>query len=46
MTTYFEEIRKIIYFEASAFKDIYACFDFYFNKDMVPKKMDNFDKLG
>ena len=46
MTSFFEEIREMVYFQLSAYKDIYAAFDFYLNKDLNPKKSDIIDKLG
>lgn len=46
MTSFFEEIREMIYFQLSAYKDIYAAFDFYLNKILNPKKDDVIDKLG
>lgn len=46
MTSYFEEIREMIYFEEAAYKDIYSCFDFYFSQDLAKKKNNMPDKLG
>lgn len=31
MTTFFSEIRELIYFHFQGFKDIYISFDLYFN---------------
>lgn len=47
MTTYFKEIREMIYFEWTAFKDIYTCFDYYFNRDLKPSNSnETMDKFG
>lgn len=46
MTTYFEQIRQLIYFEFNCFKDISNCFDYYWNKEVNPQKSDTADKFG
>lgn len=38
MTTYFEGIRQLIFYKFKAFEDIYACFEYYWNKEMNPMK--------
>lgn len=36
MTTYFEGIRQMIFYEFKVFEDIYQCFDYYWNKEIKP----------
>ena len=45
MTTFIEDIRKLIYFDFKGMKDIYDCFCYYSTKELSNKN-NNIDQMG
>lgn len=46
ITSFIEDIRRMIYINLNAFKDIYLCFDYYVQRELDPQKTNAIEQMN